>query len=144
MNSVHRGNFSDDDIKRARVVHSAGEELLRLINDILDISKIDAGKTTLSISEFSTEALLNDLSHFFASTAKNKGIALKVENTLKATIVTDKDKVSQILRNFISNALKFTKTGTVTLKVEESGIRERPVRIIVRDTGIGIAPEKHK
>ncbi len=144
MQKNERGNFSDDDIKRARVVHSAGEELLRLINDILDISKIDAGKTTLSISDFSTETLLNDLSHFFSSTAKNKGIALTVEDNIKTTITTDKDKVSQVLRNFISNALKFTKTGTITLKAEESGNQERPVRISVQDTGIGIAPEKHK
>ncbi|MEI7724502.1 MAG: response regulator [Bacteroidota bacterium] len=145
MQKNERGNFSDDDIKRARVVHSAGEELLRLINDILDISKIDAGKTTLSISEFSTETLLNDLSHFFASTAKTKGISLNVDNTLKFSITTDKDKVSQILRNFLSNALKFTKSGgTITLKVEESGNKNRPVRISVQDTGIGIAQEKHK
>ncbi len=144
MQKNERGNFSDDDIKRARVVHSAGEELLRLINDILDISKIDAGKTTLSISEFSTETLLNDLSQFFASTAKNKGLKIEVDHTYKTNITTDKDKVSQILRNFISNALKFTKTGTITLKVEESGIIERPVRISVHDTGIGIAQEKHK
>jgi signal transduction histidine kinase/CheY-like chemotaxis protein len=144
MQKNERGNFSEDDIKRARVVHSAGEELLRLINDILDISKIDAGKTTLTISEFSTETLLNDLSHFFASTAKNKGLNFVVDNTLKTNITTDKDKVSQILRNFISNALKFTKSGTITLRVEESGISERPVRISVHDTGIGIAQEKHK
>jgi len=144
MQKNERGNFTDDDIKRARVVHSAGEELLRLINDILDISKIDAGKTTLSISEFSTETLANDLKHFFSSTAKNKELKLEVENTLNTTITTDKDKVSQILRNFLSNALKFTKNGTVTIRVEESGNKDRPVMISVQDTGIGIAPEKHK
>jgi len=144
MQKNERGNFSDDDIKRAKVVHSAGEELLRLINDILDISKIDAGKTTLTISEFSTETLLNDLSHLFASTAKTKGLHLVVENKLKTNITSDKDKVSQILRNFISNALKFTKAGTITIRAEESGIKERPVKISVTDTGIGIAPEKHK
>ncbi len=144
MQKNERGNFSGDDIKRARVVHSAGEELLRLINDILDISKIDAGKTTLTISEFSTETLLNDLSHFFASTAKTKGLTLSVDDALKTTLTTDKDKVSQILRNFISNALKFTKAGTITIRAGESGNKERPVRISVHDTGIGIAAEKHK
>ncbi|MFZ4522954.1 MAG: response regulator [Bacteroidales bacterium] len=144
MQKNERGNFSDDDIKRARVVHSAGEELLRLINDILDISKIDAGKTTLTISEFSTESLLNDLSHFFASTAKTKGLKLEVDNSLKTTMISDKDKVSQILRNFLSNALKFTKTGTITLRVAESGIKEKPVKFSIVDTGIGIAAEKHK
>ena len=144
MQKNERGNFSAHDIERAKVVHSAGEELLRLINDILDISKIDAGKTTLSISEFSTETLANDLSHFFSSTAKNKGLALIVDDKLKTTLSTDKDKVSQILRNFISNAIKFTKTGTITIGVEESGILEKPIKISVRDTGIGIAREKHK
>ncbi|MCX6303608.1 MAG: response regulator [Bacteroidetes bacterium] len=144
MQKNERGNFSEDDIKRARVVHSAGEELLRLINDILDISKIDAGKTTLTISEFTTESLLNDISHFFASTAKSKGLTLNVDNTFKTIITTDKDKVSQILRNFMSNALKFTRSGTITIKAGESGIKERPVKISVHDTGIGIATEKHK
>ena len=139
-----RGNLSDDDIKRAKVVHSAGEELLRLINDILDLSKIEAGKTTLSLGEVTTGDLLNELKHYFSSVAKNKGLVLKVEDKLKTSITSDRDKLSQILRNFTSNALKFTKTGSVTITAEESGIADRPVKISVLDTGIGIPVEKHK
>ncbi|MEI7663365.1 MAG: response regulator, partial [Bacteroidota bacterium] len=139
-----RGNLSNDDIKRAKVVHSAGEELLRLINDILDLSKIEAGKTTLSLGEVTTGDLLNELKHYFSSVAKNKGLVLKVEDKLKTSITTDRDKLSQILRNFTSNALKFTKTGSVTITAEESGIADRPVKISVLDTGIGIPVEKHK
>ncbi len=139
-----RGNLSEDDIKRAKVVHSAGEELLRLINDILDISKIEAGKTTLSIGEFSTEDLLNELKHYFSSVAKNKNLTLKVVDNLKTTITSDRDKLSQILRNFTSNALKFTKSGGVTITVEDSGNAAKPIRISVLDTGIGIPAEKHK
>ncbi len=139
-----RGNLSEDDIKRAKVVHSAGEELLRLINDILDLSKIEAGKTTLSLGEVTTGDLLNELNHYFASVAKNKGLVLKVEDKIKTTITSDRDKLSQILRNFTSNALKFTKTGSVTIMAEESGNAEKPVKITVIDTGIGIPAEKHK
>jgi len=139
-----RGNLSEDDIKRAKVVHSAGEELLRLINDILDLSKIEAGKTTLSLGEVTTGDLLNELNHYFSSVAKNKGLLLKVEDKIKTTITSDRDKLSQILRNFTSNALKFTKTGSVTITAEESGNAEKPIKISVLDTGIGIPAEKHK
>ncbi|MCX6276878.1 MAG: response regulator, partial [Bacteroidetes bacterium] len=144
MQKNERGNFNADDIKRARVVHSAGEELLRLINDILDISKIEAGKTSLLISDFPVEDLLTDLKHFFSGTAKNKGLELIIEDKLNTSITSDRDKVSQILRNFISNALKFTKNGSITVSVQDSGKAEKPVKITVRDTGIGIASEKHK
>jgi len=144
MQKNERGNLEKDDIKRAKVVHSAGEELLRLINDILDISKIEAGKTILSISEFRTEDMANDLMHFFSSMAKNKGLTISVEDNLKVSITSDKDKVVQVLRNFISNALKFTKSGNIHLRVSESGNPDRPVKISVRDTGIGIDSAKHK
>ncbi|MEI6898656.1 MAG: response regulator, partial [Bacteroidota bacterium] len=144
MQKNERGNMSEDDIKRAKVVHSAGEELLRLINDILDISKLEAGKTTLSIGEFSTQELLNELKHYFTSLAKNKGLTFTVEDKLNSTMTSDRDKISQILRNFTSNAVKFTKSGGVNIIIEESGDPEKPVKIAVRDTGIGIPPEKHK
>jgi len=144
MQKNERGNLDKEDIKRSKVIHSAGEELLHLINDILDISKIEAGKTVLSISDFSTEDLINDQLHFFSSMAKNKGVGLSANDLLKINISSDKDKVSQVLRNFISNALKFTKKGNIEILVTESGNPEKPVKICVKDTGIGIAPEKHK
>ncbi|MCX6252543.1 MAG: response regulator [Bacteroidetes bacterium] len=144
MQKNERGNLEKEDIKRAKVVHSAGEELLRLINDILDISKIEAGKTILSVSEFQTEDLVNELMHFFSSMAKNKGLTISVEDNLKTTITTDKDKVSQVLRNFISNALKFTKSGNILLRVGDSGNPEKPIKLSVLDTGIGIDAAKHK
>ncbi len=144
MQKNERGNLDKEDIKRSKVIHSAGDELLRLINDILDISKIEAGKTILSISEFSTEDLLTELMQYFSSMAKNKGLTYIMEDALKKRITSDKDKVAQVLRNFISNALKFTKTGGVTILVEESGDPTKPVKICVRDTGIGIDTEKHK
>lgn len=144
MQKNERGNFTPEDIKRAKVVHSAGEELLRLINDILDISKIEAGKTSLLISEFMVDDLLTDLHHFFIGTAKSKGIELEVRDDLKMAITSDRDKVSQVLRNFISNALKFTKKGSVSVIVGPSGRQDLPVKFTVKDTGIGIAPEKHR
>jgi CheY-like chemotaxis protein len=144
MQKNERGNFSEEDIKRAKVVNSAGEELLRLINDILDISKIEAGKTSLLISDFAVDDMLSDLKHYFSSTAKSKGLELIVEDRYKGQITSDRDKVSQVLRNFISNALKFTKQGSVTIIVEESGRPGHPVKFTVKDTGIGVAPDKHK
>ena len=144
MQKNERGNLEKEDIKRAKVVHSAGEELLRLINDILDLSKIEAGKTVISVSEFSTGDLATEMLHFFGTMAKNKGIELSVEDNLKTSITSDKDKISQILRNFVSNAIKFTRSGSVMVRVNDSGIPDRPVKLSVKDTGIGIDPAKHK
>lgn len=144
MQKNERANFSEEDIKRARVINSAGEELLRLINDILDISKIEAGKTSLLISDFTVDELLSELKHYFQGTAKSKGLELHISDQYKGQITSDRDKVSQVLRNFISNALKFTKQGEVALVVEPSGRADLPVKFTVKDTGIGIAPEKHR
>jgi CheY-like chemotaxis protein len=144
MQKNERRNLEKDDIKRAKVIYSAGEELLRLINDILDISKIEAGKSVLFVSKFQTEDLVTELMQFFSSMAKNKGLTISIEDNLKTTLISDKDKVSQILRNFISNAVKFTKAGNILIRVGESGIPDKPVKLSVKDTGIGIDEAKHK
>ena len=90
------------------------------------------------------QEIINELKHYFTSIAKNKGLAFNIDDKVKTTLTSDRDKISQILRNFTSNAVKFTKIGSVTITVEDSGIAEKPIKISVRDTGIGIPPEKHK
>jgi len=137
-------NLSDEEQKRASVIHQAGEELLRLINDILDLSKIEAGKMELNIKEVFIDALLDDYLNMFGEIANVAGIEFKVKSKLQDTsLFTDREKLSQIIRNLLSNAFKFTKQGHVSLIIEASGREDLPVKIMVEDTGIGI-PEQSK
>ena len=137
-------HLSDDEVKRARIVHHAGEELLRLINDILDLSKIESGKMELRIQAIPSHELIADFHDLFSATADEKGLEFKLEDHLQGNIVSDRDKLSQVVRNLLSNAFKFTKKGGVTLRIEPSGRDDLPVCIAVADTGIGIPEDKQK
>ena len=128
--------YSDDLSK----INSSGEHLLTLINDILDLSKIEAGKMELHIEEFEFEKHLSQIE----ATAKplvekngNKFVIEKPDNIKKLT--NDQTKLRQILFNMLSNAAKFTKKGTVTLAITESG---DDIKFAVIDTGIGMNEEQ--
>ncbi len=142
MSDNKNGKFSDDDVKKLKVVHSSGEELLRLINDLLDLSKIESGKMTLNIEKIHTSELTDSLFGFFEQTAREKGLKFEIVDRLKGTIETDSEKLSQILRNLLSNAFKFTNKGSVDLILDKNDDPAMPVKITVKDTGIGIPEEK--
>ena len=135
-------NLDEKDVKQASVIHQAGEELLRLINDILDLSKIEAGKVTMNITEFTTENLLGTFRDLFHSVAEEKQLEFLIQNDLNTKVKTDKDKLSQVIRNLLSNAFKFTKTGSVSLLVFPHNTDNEKFHITVKDTGIGIPEEK--
>ncbi|MFA7269414.1 MAG: response regulator [Sterolibacterium sp.] len=137
-------HLTDEEVKRARIVHRSGEELLRLINDILDLSKIEAGKMDLRPQTISTSDLAAEFHDLFAATALEKGLDFKLEDRLQSEFVSDRDKLSQVVRNLLSNAFKFTKQGSVTLRIDNSGRSDLPLRIAVIDTGIGIPADKQK
>lgn len=137
-------HLTDEEVKRAYVVHRSGEDLLRLINDILDLSKIEAGKMELHAKSIVTSDLAAEFHDLFAATAQDKGLKFKVDDQLQGEFVSDRDKLSQILRNLLSNAFKFTKQGSVTLRFQHSGQTDLPVLIQVIDTGIGIPQEKQQ
>ena len=137
-----KGNLDKKDIKQATVIHQAGEELLRLINDILDLSKIEAGKVTMNITEFSTQTLLTTFKDLFHSIAEEKDLEFIVRDTLKATLKTDQDKLSQVIRNLLSNAFKFTRQGSVLLQMSVHPDSKDNFQITVTDTGIGIPQNK--
>ncbi len=134
--------LSNEEIKKASIIHSSGNELLRLINDILDLSKIEAGKMLAIVDVFDSTDFADDFILPFDHQAQEKNLKLEVEDRYNNDIINDKDKLGQILRNFLSNSLKFTKEGTIKLIIEEA--EDNHVKISIADTGIGIAKDKLK
>ena len=134
------GNLSPEQVKFARSIGAAGNDLLTLINDILDLSKIEARKIDVTRTAVDLDALAQSLSQTFEPVAEQKQILFRVSKGpgLPAHVDTDAQRLSQILKNLLSNAIKFTERGTVTLEIATAG---EEIEFAVRDTGIGIAPE---
>ncbi|MFN8670832.1 MAG: response regulator [Candidatus Sericytochromatia bacterium] len=139
-------NLQQEEVEKLNVINKAGKDLLNLINDILDLSKIEAGKLNIELRDFNVNALLEDQEHYFSSIANEKGLKLIIENEFdnSLSINSDSHRIGQILRNFMSNAFKFTKSGSVTLKLSKSNKKDKPLRFSVIDTGIGIPTDKQK
>ena len=126
------------DHERLTVVHQSGSHLLAMINEVLDLAKIEAGKVTLAVQDCALEALLEEVAASFRPRAAEKGLEFRQERTppLPAVVRTDPGKLRQVLLNLLGNALKFTERGHFALQVAPAG-RGR-VRFAVQDTGIGI------
>ncbi|OSM05949.1 putative Autoinducer 2 sensor kinase/phosphatase luxQ [Magnetofaba australis IT-1] len=125
-----------------KVVQSAGEALLTIINDILDLSRIEAGKMDIASEPVKVPELLGDVVSIFSLQAKKNGLTLQAhtERGVPEWTLSDRVRLKQVLINLVSNAMKFTDQGSVTLSVEPVG--EGVYRFAVTDTGIGIPPEK--
>jgi signal transduction histidine kinase len=128
----------------AATIHSANMDLLNLINDILDLSKIEAGHLVLEPETMDMERVSQSLSEMFAPLAGEKGLDWRIERMpgTPDTIVTDELRLQQVLKNLLSNAFKFTDEGSVTLSISAEG--DHAVRFEVRDTGIGIPLDKQQ
>jgi PAS domain S-box-containing protein len=125
-------------------IESSGEYLLSLINQILDLSKIEAGRMTLNRSNFELHTLLKDLAEMLQPKAQQKGLTLQIhpDPDLPKLIDTDRVKLQQVLVNLLNNALKFTHQGSVTLTVSRGENDAQHLQFTVTDTGVGIAPEE--
>jgi signal transduction histidine kinase/CheY-like chemotaxis protein/CHASE3 domain sensor protein len=136
------GNLTEQQVKFARTIASAGNDLLNLINDVLDLSKIEAGKIDLSSEPVSVAQTIEALLKVFQPEAEQKQLRFSatIEPGVPAEIDTDSQRLGQILRNLLSNALKFTEQGEVSLRVFSS--EPGSVCFAVRDTGVGIAPHQ--
>ncbi|KXV13919.1 histidine kinase [Caballeronia megalochromosomata] len=136
------GNLTDEQVRYAATIHSSNSDLLSLINDILDLSKVEAGQMDVQFAPTSVDAILQTLQHSFAPVAGSKGVEFITRHgeNVPQYFVTDSQRLLQVLRNLLSNAFKFTERGSVTVAVERAG--ESALRFEVRDTGIGIAREK--
>ncbi|MEN8175668.1 MAG: ATP-binding protein [Pseudomonadota bacterium] len=136
-----------DDLQQTRVINKAALDLRSLIDNILDLSRIEAGEMTISLEEIETRQLLADLAEMLRPQFDAKGLYLRLDIAPDAPsrITADAHKIRQILKNFLSNAVKFTERGGVTLRLRKNSGDDqyrRPVRIEVADTGIGIDPAK--
>ncbi|MEA3383732.1 MAG: ATP-binding protein, partial [Campylobacterota bacterium] len=140
LNENKKGNLNEDDVKKAKIINSSGNELLRLINDVLDLSKIEAGKMELMIDTFNSSQFIENIKDLFEASVLVKELKLIVEDRYNNYIVNDEDKLSQVLRNFISNSLKFTHEGFIKIIIDS--YEDNKVKISVQDTGIGIPNEK--
>ena len=134
------------DRENLEVIHRSGRSLLALINDVLEMSKIEAGRVEVSRGPLDVHALLDDLEAMFRLPAKAKGLDCEIVKApdLPRRVVSDQGKLRQILINLLSNAVKFTDSGGVVLRAWVSGREGGAVRIAceVEDSGVGIAPEE--
>ncbi|WP_045879403.1 HAMP domain-containing protein [Pseudofrankia sp. DC12] len=148
-------NLSIQQIEFAKTIHSSGSELLMLINDILDLSKVEAGKMDVEATAVGTAAMCDALAHAVRPVAEVKGLTFEVQvaDDVPVEFVTDEQRIQQVLRNLLSNAVKFTDSGTVRLDVTVASsdgpfivpsLRSAPtvLSFAVSDTGIGIAADK--
>ncbi len=143
-------NLSGRQVEMAQTIRRAGTDLLTLINDILDLSKIESGTTSVDIAEESVADLCADIERTFRGVAQERGLAftIDVEADVPASLETDSTRLMQILKNLLSNAFKFTAHGAVGLKLSRTERVEGDefvpyVAFAVTDSGIGIASDKH-
>jgi len=146
------GNLSEQQARHADIVYRSGSDLLRLINDVLDLAKVEAGRMQLSMEPLSLQDLLVDLDASMRPLAEAKKLDLYIppitpESGVPQRVFTDHVRLHQILRNLLSNAIKFTDQGQVSVTIHAGETRKdgsRIVHFVVRDSGIGIDPSQHK
>ena len=151
------GSLSPKQVEFARTIHGAGTDLLNLISDILDLSKIESGTVSVEAEEVFFGALLDAVARPFHHEAENRKLLFEItaDPSMGRSLVTDSKRLQQVLKNLLSNAFKFTEQGSVRLSVSrarngwnaEHPILNRAGSVIafeVRDTGIGIAAEKQR
>ena len=130
--------LSPEQRRRLEVVRGSGDTVLAILNDVLDLAKVEAGKLELEARPFQIEGLTESVRGVFQGLAEQKALRLEIVNTAQGAFVGDATRLRQILFNLLSNAVKFTQQGVVRLEVRCEGA---DLVFVVSDTGIGIAPE---
>ena len=138
------GRLSEEQVRYARTIQSSGVDLLTLINDILDLSKIEAGHMEMKPEPIAIARLIGDLSNLFRPVAEKKNLEfrIQIDPGCPGHVETDGQRLEQILRNLLSNAFKFTEQGNVELSVRRAS--DHQIALSVADTGIGISEDKQK
>ena len=150
------GNLTDEQVESARIIYAGGSDLLNLINEILDLSKIEAGRMDLHIGRVPVSDLADSVRASYGHMARDKGLELDVivNEEAPTEITTDRKRLEQVIRNLVSNAIKFTEHGNVQVTFGRPAPSGDPtirslassewLAIAVKDSGIGIAPEQQK
>jgi signal transduction histidine kinase/CheY-like chemotaxis protein len=150
------GGLSDKQVEFAQLIHRSGEELLFLINDVLDLAKVEAGRLEVAVERVGLSEIARYLERMFEPVAEHKQLAFTVERTpgLPDRIATDSPKLYQILKNLVSNAIKFTDQGGVSVRIFPAGggpaglpansVPPGSIGIAVVDSGVGIARDQHE
>ena len=150
------GNLTPEQVKFAKTVYSSGNDLLALINEILDLSKVEAGKMPIDPKDVQSAEVQDYLEQTFRHVAEQKGLELRDQDgrrRCRDSMFTDVNRLQQILKNLLSNAFKFTEQGSVALTISwptttrlrvERSTEQNVIAFSVTDTGIGIPPDKQK
>ena len=154
MASNKKKNLDKDQVESATIIEKSGRDLLNLINQILDLSKIEAGRMAINIENMKPAEIIHTITGKFKPLTDDKGVELitNLDNALPETIRTDRQRLEQIIGNLMSNAIKFTEKGTVSVNFHKpasdislfrSGLDpEKSIAIAVQDTGIGVPEDK--
>ena len=149
-----KGNLTQDQVQSAKIIYKSGSDLLHLINEILDLSKIESGKMTIELLEVLSSDLQDEILMNFNALAKDKSLAFgtKIDDSFPKKLITDRYRLMQIIKNLVSNALKFTNEGKVEVefiptseqtKFRTAGLTNQNTCCIkISDTGVGIPEEK--
>src|SRR5690606_34507852 len=140
------GNLTSDQVEYASVIETSGKGLLLLIDEILDLSKIESGKMTLDLAAESVQGIVKDMESMFTPVANEKGLAFVTSITadVPEKIFNDNMSLEQSIRTLISDALKCTAQGHVALNFFSDEYDASILNISVKDTGIGVPPEKQQ
>lgn len=152
-NKTDKSPLSDKQLEYAKTIHTSGEDLLKLINDVLDLSKVEAGRMDINFEDVNLKELLESVDRSFRQIALKKGLdfVINLDEQLPESISTDTQRVQQIINNLVGNAFKFTQEGRVAIKVSRPNQDELPnlnmdyaksISIAISDTGIGVPVEK--
>lgn len=141
-------NLTDEQVESAEIIYKSGNDLLTMINDILDLSKIESGKMDVNIENVKVESISENIHNYFkhGTTQKNIGFNVIINDDVPSQFPTDQQKVEQIIKNFMSNALKFTERGSISLQfhISKDSVNnsKNSICVSVIDTGIGIPEDK--
>ncbi|SHI55545.1 PAS domain S-box-containing protein [Tangfeifania diversioriginum] len=156
LSSNKEKNLTGEQVKSIKIINKSGKDLLEIINEILDLSKIEAGKMKFEFGEVSVNEIITEIKQNFKPVAENKGLELELDLSDKfpEKIYTDKQRLMQIIKNLLSNAFKFTSDGKIKVKfglpatsdqfTNQNLMRENSCFVSVEDTGVGIPADKLK
>lgn len=145
LRMIERGDLTPDQRACTDVIRQSADTLLSIINDVIDVSKIEAGKMTLERVPFDPKDIVSDVSRLFFNAAEQKSLDLHVDLPwgVPCTVIGDPTRFRQVATNLVSNAVKFTKEGSIRLVLEvDSSAVEHALTLTVQDTGVGIPPDR--